>query len=74
MAMEQIINKYLMIYWFNDVYAQKPLRTTIMSRVDTNYLLQYKTNSKEGTKAHIGLNQSVYVVLWLKTKFDVVLA
>ena len=42
-----------------------------MFRGDTNYLLPYKTNSKAGTEAHIGLNHSVYAVLWLKINFYV---
>ena len=61
------------ILWYIDskcVYAQKLLRTTIMSRVDTNYILPYKTNIEVVTKAQMGLNHSVYVALWFKTKFD----
>ena len=61
------------ILWYIDskgVYAQKLLRTTIMSRGDTNYILPYKTNIEVVTKAQMGLNHSVYVALWLKTKFD----
>ena len=41
-----------------------------MSRGDTNYILPYKTNIEVVTKAQMGLNHSVYVALWLKTKFD----
>ena len=52
------------------VYAQKLLRTTLMSWGDTNYILPYKTNIEVVTKYHLDLNHSVYVALWLKTKFD----
>ena len=45
-----------------DIYAQKTLGTTIMSRGDTNYLLPYKTNRKAGTKAQMGLKPSGYLV------------
>ena len=41
-----------------------------MSRGDTNYILPYKTNIEVVTKAQMGLNYSVYVALYLKTKFD----
>ena len=55
----------------NDVYAQKNLGTAIMFQGDTNHLLPYKTNNKVGNKAQMGLNHSVYIMLWLTTKFDV---
>ena len=41
-----------------------------MTRGDPNYILPYKTNIEVVTKAEMGLNHSVYVALWLKTKFD----
>ena len=54
------------------MYMQKKtLQTTIMSWGYTNYLSPYKTNSKACTKAQMGLNRSGYLVLSLKTKFDV---
>ena len=61
------------ILWYIDskgVYAQKLLRTTIMSRGDAIYILPYETHIEVVTNAQMGLNHSVYVVLWLKTKFD----
>ena len=39
-----------------------------MSRCDTNYILLYKTNIEVVTKAHMGLNHSVYVALCLNLK------
>ena len=41
-----------------------------MSGGDTNYNIPYKTNFEVVTEAQMGLNHSVYVALWLKTKFD----
>ena len=45
------------------VYAQKLLRTTIMSGGDTNYNLPCKTNIEVVTKAQMSLNHSVCVAL-----------
>ena len=59
--------------WYTDfkgVYAQTLLPITIVSRGDTNYILPYNTNIKEVTKAQMGLNHSVYLALWSKTKFN----
>ena len=70
MVKNKIMTNILWYIDFEDVYAQKLLWTTILPWGDTNYLLPYKTNMEVVTKAYMGLNHSVYVALWLKTKFD----
>ena len=61
------------ILWYIDskgVHSQNLLWTTLMFRVNTNYILPYKTNIEVVTKVKMGLNHPVYAALWLKTKFD----